>query len=97
MSLVHINSFPMVVELCSKKKIGQFTGYYYMASMAAQTVTPTLLGLLLRVDGVEWSFLPIYAIIATSTAGVIFLFVKNIKNKKTTNAVGLEAIGEAED
>ncbi|MCR5078457.1 MAG: MFS transporter, partial [Bacilli bacterium] len=49
MSLVHLNSFPMVVELCSKKKIGQFTGYYYMASMSAQTITPVLLGLLLRV------------------------------------------------
>ena len=97
MSLVHINSFPMVVELCSKKKIGQFTGYYYMASMAAQTVTPMLLGLLLRVDGVEWSFLPIYAIIATTTAAVIFFFVKNIKNTKTKNTKGLEALGEAED
>jgi MFS family permease len=28
MSLVHINSFPMGVELRSKKKVGQFTGYY---------------------------------------------------------------------
>ncbi|MEE3443204.1 MAG: MFS transporter, partial [Candidatus Enteromonas sp.] len=28
MSLVHLNSFPMVVELCSKKKVGQFTGDY---------------------------------------------------------------------
>lgn len=97
MSLVHINSFPMVVELCSKKKIGQFTGYYYMASMAAQTVTPMLLGLLLRSDSIDWGFLPIYAIIATTTAAVIFVFVKNIKNKKTTNSKGLEAIGEAED
>ena len=97
MSLVHINSFPMVVELCSKKRIGQFTGYYYMASMGAQTITPMLLGLLLRVEGIEWSFLPIYAIIATTTAAVIFVFVKNIKNRKTSNSRGLEGIGEAED
>ena len=97
MSLVHINSFPMVVELCSKKKIGQFTGYYYMASMAAQTVTPMLLGLLLRVDGMEWSFLPIYAIVATSISFVVFFFVKNIKNKKTSNAKGLEGLGEMDD
>ncbi len=97
MSLVHINSFPMVVELCSKKKIGQFTGYYYMASMSAQTVTPMLLGLLLRAEGINWSFLPIYAMIATTTAAVIFFFVKNIKNKRTTNTKGLEALGEADD
>ena len=45
MALVHNCSFPMVVELCSSKKIGKFTGYYYAASMSAQTVTPILLGL----------------------------------------------------
>ena len=93
MSLVHINSFPMVVELCSKKKVGQFTGYYYMASMGAQTITPMLLGLLLRNPNIDWGFLPIYAIIATSTSFVIFFFVKNIKNTKTKNVKGLEALG----
>lgn len=93
MSLVHINSFPMVVELCSKKKVGEFTGYYYMASMAAQTVTPTLLGLLLKAEGVEWSFVPFYAIITATIAAIIFFFVKNIKNTKTTNVKGLEALG----
>jgi maltose/moltooligosaccharide transporter len=93
MSLVHLNSFPMVVELCSKKKVGQFTGYYYMASMAAQTVTPMLLGLLLLNDKINWSFLPIYAIIATSISLTIFLFVKNIKIKKVGVKKGLEGLG----
>ena len=68
-----------------------------MASMGAQTVTPMLLGLLLRAEGINWSFLPFYAIIATTTAAVIFFFVKNIKNKRTKNVKGLEALGEAED
>ena len=27
MSLVHVNSYPMVVELCNSKKIGRYTGY----------------------------------------------------------------------
>ncbi len=94
MSLVHINSFPMVVELCSKKKIGQFTGYYYMASMGAQTVTPVLLGLLLLNKNLDWGFLPVYAVIASSIALVIFLFVKNVKTTKTTFKKGLEALGE---
>ena len=94
MSLVHLNSFPMVVELCSKKKVGQFTGYYYASSMAAQTVTPTLLGLLLLSENINWSFLPIYAIIATSISLVIFFFVKNVKTKKTEIKTGLEALGD---
>jgi len=97
MSLVHLNSFPMVVELCSKKKVGQFTGYYYMASMGAQTVTPVLLGLLLRAEGIDWSFLPIYAIIATSISLTIFLFVKNVKTTKTGFKKGLEGLGADED
>ena len=97
MSLVHINSFPMVVELCSKKKIGQFTGYYYMASMAAQTVTPMLLGLLLRSSNIHWNFLPFYAIIATTISATIFFFVKNIRNTKTKNVKGLEALGQDDD
>ena len=97
MSLVHLNSFPMVVELCSKKKVGQFTGYYYMASMAAQTITPILLGLLLRVDGIEWNFLPIYALITSGAALAVFLFVKNVKANKVKNAHGLEGIGAGDD
>jgi MFS-type transporter involved in bile tolerance (Atg22 family) len=84
----------MVVELCSKKKVGQFTGYYYASSMAAQTVTPTLLGLLLLSENINWSFLPIYAIMATSISLAIFIFVKNVKTKKTEIKTGLEAIGD---
>ncbi len=97
MSLVHLNSFPMVVELCSKKKVGQFTGYYYMASMAAQTITPILLGLLLRVPSFEWSILPVYAVICSSVALVVFLFVKNIMFKKGGAAKGLAGIGAKDD
>lgn len=93
MSLVHLNSFPMVVELCSKKKVGQFTGYYYMASMSAQTITPVLLGLLLRVPSFNWQILPIYALICSGISFAIFFFVKNIKANKVANAKGLEALG----
>jgi MFS family permease len=96
MALVHNCSFPMVVELCSSKKIGKFTGYYYASSMAAQTVTPVLLGLILRASG-AWSVLPKYATILTLASCVVFTFcVKNIKAKKMTNVKGLEALG-AED
>ncbi|MBP5158676.1 MAG: MFS transporter, partial [Lachnospiraceae bacterium] len=59
MALVHNCSFPMVVELCSSKKIGKFTGFYYAASMSAQTVTPILLGLVFT-RTLKWGALPIY-------------------------------------
>ena len=93
MSLVHNCSFPMIVELCSSKKIGQFTGYYYAASMAAQTVTPILLGLLLTRFSL-WRILPVYSGILLCVSFILFtLRVKNIKADKIRNVKGLEAIG----
>ena len=94
MALVHNCSFPMVVELCSSNKIGKFTGYYYAASMSAQTVTPVLLGLVLKAAS-AWRALPVYACILTLLSCTVFSsLVKNIKANKVANTVGLEAIGE---
>lgn len=94
MSLVHVNSFPMVVELCSSKKIGAFTGYYYASSMAAQTVTPVALGALMLTPNLDFGFLPIYAGICLTISLVIFLFMKNIHSSKTKFAKGLEAFDQ---
>jgi len=93
MSLVHNCSFPMVVELSTSKTIGKFTGHYYTASMAAQTITPILIGLILKSTGM-WEVLPYYAtiLIALSLATFFFL-VKNVKANKVKNAKGLEALG----
>ena len=93
MALVHNCSFPMVVELCSSKKIGKFTGYYYAASMSAQTVTPVLLGLVFNVTG-AWRALPVYATVLIIASFIVFTaLVKNIKVNKIENVKGLEALG----
>ena len=93
MALVHNCSFPMVVELCSAKKIGRFTGFYYASSMSAQTVTPVLLGLVFMATG-AWRALPIYAGILTVLSFTVFtILVKNIKSGKVANVKGLEALG----
>ncbi len=92
MALVHNCSFPMVVELCSSKRIGRFTGYYYSASMSAQTVTPILLGFVFNVTG-AWRTLPVYSMILTLLSFAVFTaLVKNIKAHKVENVVGLEAL-----
>ena len=79
MALVHNCSFPMVVELCSSKKIGKFTGYYYAASMSAQTVTPILLGFVFNKIG-AWRALPVYSCILILLSCCVFTsFVQNIK------------------
>ena len=93
MALVHNCSFPMVVELCSSKKIGKFTGYYYAASMSAQTITPFLFSLILNATG-AWLSLPVYATILTLLSCTVFTaLVKNIKAGKIANVTGIEALG----
>ncbi|MBQ4474219.1 MAG: MFS transporter [Lachnospiraceae bacterium] len=92
MALVHNCSFPMVVELCSSKEIGRFTGFYYAASMSAQTVTPILLGLVFKAT-LAWYVLPIYSSILLALSFAVFTSqVKNIKAKKVANTHGLEAL-----
>ena len=92
MALVHNCSFPMVVELCSSRKIGKFTGYYYAASMSAQTITPVLLGLVLNAT-LAWRTLPVYSAVLTACSVCVFtLLVKNIRASKLANAVGIEAL-----
>ncbi|MCF0112643.1 MAG: MFS transporter [Bacilli bacterium] len=93
MGLVHVNSFPMVVELCSGKRVGRFTGYYYASSMASQTVTPILLGSLMLMPQFSFRELPVYAVGCVLVSVVCFLFVKNIRSKKENIKTGLEAIG----
>ena len=92
MSLVHVNSFPMVVELCPNSKIGRYTGYYYASSMAAQTITPVALGALLLIPSLSWAYLPVYGAICLLVSAVVFFFVKNVKTTKTTFKKGLEAL-----
>ena len=92
MSLVHVNSYPMVVELCPNSKIGRFTGYYYASSMAAQTITPIALGSLLLVPNISWEYLPVYGAICLVVSAAIFFFTKNVKSNKTEFKKGLEAL-----
>lgn len=46
-ALITINIYPMVVENCSSRDVGRYTGYYYTASMVAQSVTPAFCGIFL--------------------------------------------------
>mgnify|MGYP003296918941 CR=1 FL=1 len=92
-SLIHICSFPLVLDYCTSDKLGKFTSLYYTASMLAQSITPILIGLIFRAIG-SWQALPIYSAILMAIAGAVFVFVKAPrKNDKVANAKGLEALG----
>jgi hypothetical protein len=61
--------------------VGKYTGFYYTASMAAQTATPVLSGLLM--DGVGMEALFPYATVFLALAFTTMLFVRHGESKKT--------------
>ncbi len=88
---INVNSFPMVVELCSGGDIGKYTGFYYTASMSAQIVTPMLSGLLMDMDGVGMTVLFPYAAVFAGLAFVTMALVKH-GDAKPESKKGLEAL-----
>ena len=91
---INVNSFPMVVEMCSGGNVGKYTGFYYTASMAAQVATPMLSGLLMDRMGMHVLF-P-YAAVFTALAFVTMLFVRHGDSKPEVKR-GLEALDDMED
>ena len=86
---INVNSFPMVVEMCSGGNVGKYTGFYYTASMAAQVATPMLSGLLMDRMGMHVLF-P-YAAVFTALAFVTMQFVGHGDSKPEARR-GLEAL-----
>ena len=86
---INVNSFPMVVEMCSGSDIGKYTGYYYTASMAAQIATPMFSGFLM--DVVAETVLFPYAAIFVALAFVTMSLVRH-GDAKVEVKKGLEAL-----
>lgn len=91
---INVNSFPMVVELATGSNTGKYTGYYYTASMAAQTVTPVLSGFLLDIN--MRTLFP-YAAVFTALSFLTMLFVKHGDSKPEVKGSVLDRLGEAMD
>lgn len=85
---INVNSYPMVVELARGSDVGKYTGYYYTASMAAQTLTPILSGALL-----DWNMRSLfpYGCVFVLLAFVTMSLVRHGDNKPTP-VKGLEAL-----
>ena len=86
---INVNSFPMVVEMSSGSDVGKYTGFYYTASMAAQTVTPMLSGFLM--DQMGMTVLFPYAAVFVALAFVTMLMVRH-GDAKIIAKKGLEAL-----
>ena len=86
---INVNSFPMVVELSRGGDVGKYTGFYYTASMAAQTITPWISGMFM--DHIGLTTLFPYATIFVALAFVTMLFVRHGDSKPTPAGSKLEA------
>ena len=86
---INVNSFPMVVEMCSAEEVGKYTGFYYTASMAAQVMTPIFSGFLM--DKLGMTVLFPYAVIFVAAAFATMLFVRHGDSKPEAKK-GLEAL-----
>ena len=73
--IANVNTFPMVTELSTSKTLGQYTGYYYMATMSAQAITPFIAGLIM--DHISNTALFMYSAICVVIAIVLMVFVKH--------------------
>lgn len=75
---INVNSYPMVVELSRGGDVGKYTGFYYTASMAAQTVTPIISGFFMDI---KMTSLFIYATVCVACAFITMFFVRHGDNK----------------
>lgn len=75
---INVNSFPMVVELSKNSNVGKYTGFYYTASMAAQTITPIFSGVFLDI---KMTTLFPYATVFVVLSLVTMLFVRHGDSK----------------
>ena len=78
--IANVNTFPMVTELSTAETVGRYTGYYYMATMSAQAITPALGGLVMEAGQDKYLFL--YSAICVVVAIVLMLFVKHGDSKQ---------------
>ena len=91
---INVNSFPMVVEMCSGADIGRYTGYYYTASMAAQVMTPIVSGFLM--DRMGMTVLFPYAVIFVACALITMRFVMHGDSKPEAKR-GLAALEDMDN
>lgn len=75
---INVNSYPMVVELSRGGDVGKYTGFYYTASMAAQTITPMLSGFFMDI---KMESLFVYATIMVFAAFFTMILVKHGDSK----------------
>jgi len=79
--MVMVNALPLVVEMGGKKRVGTFTGYYYIATYSAQIVSPIAFGFFVLFAG-SYISLFYYVPVMFVVSGAALLFVRHGEAKK---------------
>jgi len=90
-ALINVNSYPMVVEMSKGPNIGKYTGYYYLFSMTAQSITPFVSGFIVDNTGFGWRTLFPYGALFVALSFVTMLFVKHGDSRPVPPASKIEA------
>ena len=77
--IANVNTFPMVTELSTAETVGQYTGYYYVATMSAQAITPMIGGAVM--DAGQDKYLFLYSAVCIVVAIVLMCFVRHGDSK----------------
>ncbi len=75
-SLINVNSLPMVYDVGGDKRIGTFTGLYYLASSIAAIGGPQVVGILIDLTGGNYRIMFLFAAIFMALAGISMLRVR---------------------
>lgn len=95
--IINVNTLPMVTELAKGSNVGQYTGYYYVASMTAQAITPIIGGAILdHTSDDQKGLLFVYGIACIAVAFVTMFFTKYGDNRPERKKKMVEYFGEDE-
>ncbi len=97
--IINVNTLPMVTELAKGSNVGQYTGYYYVASMTAQAITPIIGGAILdatEAKGLPGGLLFVYGIACIAVSFITMFFTKHGDNRPERKKKVVEYFGEEE-
>lgn len=92
---VNVNTFPMVTELSKGSNVGKYTGYYYIFSMTAQSITPFFAGIFM--DKFHSNAVFIYGIVFILIATITNILIKHGDNKPEKKAKVIEYFGDEDN
>jgi MFS family permease len=75
-ALVNVNSLPLFYDHGDEKRIGAFTGLYYLSSQFAAVLGPTLGGILVDTLNDQYRWLWLFAAVFMAVALVMMLRVR---------------------